>query len=220
MNLKLAIFLSLIASLSFSSFAIKNHGNQVMYKYTDAQGMSIISNTLPPDAANNGYVILNAQGHEQEKVAPKLSDEALKQILEQKKIEAARALEQEKQTKETESLLQMFNSVDDIRQSRQEQTASIEILEKITFETIKHIEEQVAQTQKIVLFYQKKKQPIPSDLNQTLAKYQQLLAKNTLFLKQKQAEKQRIKAQYEHMIQRFLEIKAHPSLNHQESLPK
>lgn len=210
MKLKLAIFLSLLASVSFSSFAIKKHENQVMYKYIDAQGMSVISNTLPPEAANTGYTILNAQGYEQEKVPPKVNDETLKKIVEQKKIEAAQALEQEKQTKETESLLKMFNSVEDIKQSKQDQTNSIEVLEKITLETIKHIEEQLTQAQKRAVAYQAKKQPIPVSLSDAIKKHQQLITKNKLFLKQKQAEKKRIQDQYDLMIQRFLTIKAHP----------
>ncbi len=212
MKLKLAIFLSLLASLSFSSFAIKKHENKVMYKYIDAQGASVISNTLPPEAANKGYTILNAQGYEQEKVDPKLNNETLQKIVEQKKIEATRALEAEKHTQETQALLKMFNSVEDIKQSKQEQTNSIEVLEKITLETIKHIEEQLAQAQQLALTYQAKKQLIPSSLSKTIAKHQQLITKNTLFLKQKQAEKKRLQDQYDLMIQNFITIKAHPQL--------
>jgi len=220
MKLKLAIFLSLIASLSFSSFAIKNQQreNTLMYKYQDAQGHTVISNTLPPEAASKGYIILNSMGYEQQKVAPQLSNDAVQTLMQQKQNQAMQAAEQEKQNKANEALLKMFNSVEDIKQSKQDQINSIEILENITKETIKHLEEQLKQNQKSASDYQAKKQGIPSDLKNIILKQQELIKKNNLFLQSKQQEKRRIETQYNEMIERFSAIKQEASSPNTPSL--
>lgn len=198
MRLLFTSVLVLVLSLPFSILATEKSPKrtQVMYKYTDEQNVTIISNTLPPEIVNKGYSILNSQGREQEKVEPRLSNHSIEETL-----------KQESNTKDNSTLLKMFDNVEEIQQSKKEKITAIENIEQITLENIKHVEERIQYIKKMIVDYQAKKQPIPVELNQRILDHKQIIRDNFAFLNRKKIEKKRIGDQYDTMIKNFQTIK-------------
>lgn len=198
--------------ISCLSFAADNPNHKasdkIMYKYTDEHGATFISNDLPPEIADKGYTILNALGQIKEVIPPKLSEAELIKETKQKKLETAQAQQAQKQAEKDNALLKMFTSIEDIEQSKNEQIASITILETITLDNIKRVENQLTTLKKAALVYQAKKQTIPAILDQSIKTSEQQIADNKQFLQRKQEEKNQLKEQYAHIIERFKTVKA------------
>ena len=57
-----------------------------MYRFVDENGKTVVSSTLPPEVSQKGYQIINEMGIVLETVAPRKTDEQLRQ----EKLEAQR----------------------------------------------------------------------------------------------------------------------------------
>lgn len=203
MKLLFAPLLVLVLLLPLSILATEpashKHSTQVMYKYTDENNVTIISNTLPPEIIDKGYIILNAYGREQETVAPHSANGPI--------IET-RTKEQLPPIKDYNTLLKMFDSVEEIEQSKQEQIKAIEGIENMALENIKHTQERIEYTKKMITNYQVSNQKVPSYLNERILHHQKMIQENKAFLVRKKIDKQRVEDQYNMMIKDFKTIKS------------
>lgn len=84
-----------------------------MYRYQSENGRTVMSNTLPADAAKRGYEILNSKGRVIETVAPAPTEE---EIAEQERREAERKKAEEAARKQQEldrQLLRLYSHPDE-----------------------------------------------------------------------------------------------------------
>lgn len=82
--------------------------NAQMYRYTDAQGQVVISNTIPQEATKRGYDILGSNGRVVETVPPAPTEEEIAA----RKAEKKRQQELERQREQDELLLKRYSHPD------------------------------------------------------------------------------------------------------------
>ena len=82
--------------------------NAQMYRYTDAQGQVVISNTIPQEATKRGYDILGSNGRVVETVPPAPTEEEIAA----RKAEKKRQQERERQREQDELLLKRYSHPD------------------------------------------------------------------------------------------------------------
>lgn len=184
------------------------------YRYKDSQGNTVMSNNLPPDAANQGYEVISPRGNVLEKIPPRKSEQELvKEIAEKEKREALdqkRETERQKaleQAQKDEILLKSFSSEADITRSRDDKIAAIEVLETITKDNIKRLEKQLSEANQMVTTLEQKKSVVPVGLKKTIADTQRQIRENQIFLENKAIEKENIHKSYQDLINRFQQLK-------------
>lgn len=82
--------------------------NAQMYRYTDAQGQVVISNTIPQEATKRGYDILGSNGRVVETVPPAPTEAEIAA----RKAEKKRQQELERQREQDELLLKRYSHPD------------------------------------------------------------------------------------------------------------
>ena len=92
--------------------------NKRMYRFVDENGKTVVSSTLPPEVSQNGYEIINEMGVVLQVVAPRKTDEQLRQeALEAKQLEAERLMQLE-QEKLDAILINSYSDISDIERAR------------------------------------------------------------------------------------------------------
>lgn len=213
--MKIWINISLFLSLLVSSTLCLAEEAAAYYRYKDKDGNIVMSSTLPPEYANDGYEMLNSSGSVIETVAPRKSDaeiqkEAanLKQLeIEKQKAELQQQKDQAQQHKD-EILLKSFNSQQDIERARDDKIASIKVLEEIVIENMDGLERQLSVAKNAAATYQQGGQAVPEKLQKTIDSSIRQIQDNKAFLERKEAEKKEIAEKYQALIQRFQEIQA------------
>lgn len=110
-----------------------------MYRYKDDSGQMVISNTVPQEAADRGYEILNSQGRVVDRVAPAPTEEELRQREEQKR----QAKEAEEQRKRDRALLRRYSHPDDAVRALHRKISELEGLNQLKRGNISVIESQL-----------------------------------------------------------------------------
>lgn len=205
---RIMLFLALSIGITYGLPAFADTGNY--YKYKDDNGHTIISSTLPPEAANQGYQIVSPMGTIVETVDPKKSAEELNnEAILQKQKEAAeqesnKLREQEKaQAQKDDILLKSFSSAQDIERARNDKLASIQVLEQIMRESMIGLEKQLQDAKTAAVSYQTSNKPIPEKIQKTIQESERQIKENTTYLERKSLEKKEIHTKYQQLLDRF-----------------
>lgn len=183
------------------------------YRYKDKDGSLVMSSELPPEAANNGYDVLNSMGEVIEKVPPRKTEAELQKEAENQKLLQSQKQQDElkreqakEQNRKDEILLKSFNSAADIERARSDKIASIIVLEEIMKENLHGLKKQLAEAQGAAATYQESKQPIPPKLQTTIDNTLRQIKESNSFLERKQNEKKEIDLKYKAILDRFMEL--------------
>lgn len=186
-----------------------------IYRYRDANGKTMMTNTLPPEATELGYDILNDDGTVQETVPPPKTPEQIaeetRQQAEAAKAEQAREAQKllDAQQKEQDRvLLQSFSAEEDLVRSRDEKIASIKVLQEITEQNIAHLEKKLQEIKEDIKIFEAKNQIIPEKVAAQLKATEQQLTDNQNFVANKKLEIENIRDKFQAMIERYRLLKA------------
>ena len=211
-----------IQRLSFHLFSLflfllgfPSHAQELsFYKYTDDQGITVISNTLPPSMANNGYTIVTARGNVLKTIEPKRTPEEIaktKLLEEEKAKENERKAQEEKdkleQARKDNVLLQTFTTADDIETLKKDKCSSIEILIGIAQGNIARLQEQLDGSKKSAETFEKSGKPIPKDLQERIKITYTQIQSNKTFLVKKEQEHSQITQMFDEMKSRYNKLK-------------
>ncbi|MBI2790608.1 MAG: hypothetical protein HYX61_01505 [Gammaproteobacteria bacterium] len=184
-----------------------------LYRYKDKDGHPVITNTLPPEVADQGYEIISPRGNVIETISPAKNKEELakeREALEKQKQEAIKAENDRKQAeiqaKKDDILLKSFTNEQDIVRSRDEKLASIDVLVEITNENISRLQKQLNDANTSKTAYEKSNQPVPDSLKKTIEESQRQILENQAFLERKKIEKDEITSKYQSLIDRFQKL--------------
>ncbi|MGD9592024.1 MAG: hypothetical protein AB7V32_05855 [Candidatus Berkiella sp.] len=185
------------------------------YRYKDAQGHPVITNSLPAEVADQGYDIISPRGNVIKTISPAKSKEELaadNEALEKKRQADLQVIEDKKkaetQAKKDDILLKSFSNEEDITRSRDEKIASIEVLEQIMRENLNRLNKQLKQASDTKAGYEKAGQALPEALKKTILETERQIKDNEAFLQRKKVEKNGIHTKYEGLIKRFHELNA------------
>lgn len=199
--------------LLIASISLNAHANTIeYYRYQDESGNNVISSTIPPEFANQGYDIVSPRGNVLRHVPPKRTPAEIeaekKQLAEMEKAKrlAEQTAEQQKeQAQKDKILLQMFSSVEDVERSRDQKLHAIKVLEGITEESISRQKEILEQEQQEADAIGQNGS-VPEKLKERIEKTKANILDSEQFLKKKEKEKEEIHNQYQKLIERFKKI--------------
>ncbi|MEX2474768.1 DUF4124 domain-containing protein [Marinobacter sp.] len=117
---------SLVASASFLLLAATVVDAR-MYRYTDENGQTAISNTVPQDASRRGYDILNSQGRLIESVEPAPTEEEIAA----REAEKEREQERQRQQEQDQKLLKRFSHPDEAVRAMHRKIGELEGLNQL-----------------------------------------------------------------------------------------
>ncbi|WP_372988155.1 DUF4124 domain-containing protein [Marinobacter sp.] len=106
MGNRLSVYFSALLLVAAMGASLPAHAQ--MYRYTDAQGQVVISNTIPQEATKRGYDILGSNGRVVETVPPAPTKEEIAA----RKAEEKRQQERERQREQDELLLKRYSHPD------------------------------------------------------------------------------------------------------------
>ncbi|MFI2811194.1 MULTISPECIES: hypothetical protein [Microbulbifer] len=113
--MKISTVWPLLVVLALPALAIAKQDGQVLYRYTDENGVQVIDDLVPPRYVAGGYEIITPSGRVLKEVPPELTGAAL--------AEKKRRLEREKTDRE---LLKRYSSVADIESARDRKLAIVQ----------------------------------------------------------------------------------------------
>lgn len=102
----------LVCSSSFAAGTDNKDKDKVFYRYVNAQGIKVVSQSIPPLSVRNGYEVISVNGDVLRSVAPSPSDADAERVAQDRK--AAKA-----QEKIDQQLRRSYSSVADIESAKQ-----------------------------------------------------------------------------------------------------
>lgn len=206
--MKLAVLLSLCLYAT-SSLAEEAQ----FFRYTDQNGETVITQTLPPEASRLGYDVVAPNGQVIKHMPPPKTPEELKK---EKDLEALKEKEKqlaeehqkqlEMQSKKDALLFELFTSKEDIMRSRDEKIEANDSLIRFTQDNIARQTKQLEDAKTQIKELNQANKPIPKTLDIFVNETQKNIEANNTYLTQKQQEKQNIYTQYQDFLNRFEKI--------------
>jgi hypothetical protein len=121
------------------------------YKYINEQGVVVLSNTIPPELAHNGYTIMNPDGSIRKVVPAELTAAQIEERDRKKSEEDAAKEAREARKRKDDELLKLYASTADVEDARDRKLRSIDTVIATTKANIvrlkqqkQHLEEQAA----------------------------------------------------------------------------
>jgi hypothetical protein len=112
--------------LLLALFGIPMAASAELYRYLNEDGVTVLNNTIPPTAVQNGYTILDNKGRVLEVVPRALTPEEMRQ--QEGELAESQSLAQEQQDRKDadENLLILYGTPEDVERARDTELASIE----------------------------------------------------------------------------------------------
>lgn len=206
---------ALLLALALTLPSLQSYAGNI-YHFTDENGVSTLSKTLPPYAAQQGYEILDdktlrviervltrtetIEQHNAEQVI------AQKKQLKQEQLEELKRLEKEQKIMD-QNLLDSYPSVQNLIKTRDGQLAAINKQIEDTRTQQKHLQEKLHKLQQTAAEQELSGQPISRKLNQRIEATQKENVDNQLHLDALQNDNINSSQQYEHDLIRLRQLK-------------
>lgn len=179
-----------------------------MYKWTDKDGNVHFSDQIPPEAVEYGREKFNDQGIAVEKVDRAATAEELAAQREAERIAAEEARRAEEQAKADATLIASYASEDDlVRAFDQRMDLLSQTIEARRIE-IAAREQSLAKLVAQAADLERGGRPVSDALKQMIASEQNEIARQRVFLENKDKEREQIKTDHERQLARFREAMA------------
>lgn len=175
-------------------------GEKVFYRYVNAEGVKVLRDALPPEAAQKGYEIVGINGVVLKVVPPALSGDAAAQMAEQK----ARQLAQEESDA---ALLRRYSTVEDIEAAKLRKLSDLEASMSILTSNMNTVQNQIRQEYTRGAGYERRGQPVPNTVHQNLDNFQRELEETKEKFIQREWEYEEVAEKFEQDKVRFNEIR-------------
>ncbi|MFA0810418.1 hypothetical protein [Microbulbifer epialgicus] len=172
---------------------------QVLYRYTDRQGILVLNEMVPPEYVAGGYEILNLSGRVLEVVPPQLSPE---------EYEAQR--QQEAQKEADRKLTKRYNSVADIESARKRKLAIVEQDMAIMRSNISSLGRQIAEEEASAARTQRGGREVAPELLQRIVDLRKEVSVLRERLSRRADEAFSINQEFDKAAARYAEIMAKP----------
>lgn len=136
-----------------------------MYRYENEQGKTVIGNTLPREAKDKGYEILNDQGRVIEKIPPPPTEEEIAERKREKAKERRRRQKEKERRKRDKRLLRQYSSPDDVVRALHRKLRERFSAVKLKLGNINSINNQIADQQSRAANLERSGQDIPDALH-------------------------------------------------------
>ncbi len=189
------------------AFAARNPDAKIrMYKYQDADGLTIIKDHLPSDVVARGYTIVDKYGNPIEVVPPVKTVE--EKAEEKRRLKAAKAEQKriQRQLRIDNELLRQFTTPVDLERARDNQIKSIQVEIGIRASNTHRIKKQLKKYQTNAANFERRGQPVPVALEDNIQLSLSQIEESEAFITLKNNEQEVIRTRFERDIKRFEEL--------------
>ncbi|PAV24597.1 uncharacterized protein DUF4124 [Tamilnaduibacter salinus] len=170
-----------------------------MYRYTDENGKTVISNTVPSNASERGYDILNSQGRVIERVEPAPTEEEI----EARKARQERKAQQEAQRKQDAELLRTYSHPDDAVRALRRKLEERRSLVQLKRGNISVVRSQLAEQEQRAADMERAGQTVSEAVTERIDRLQSRIKEIRSEIEEQQAETRVIREEYEEKIRRL-----------------
>lgn len=142
-----------------------------MYRYYNAKGQLVVSSTLPQEAVQRGYEVLDRQGNLIKEVEAAPSPEDLEAIRERKE----KMRERQRQKQEDERLLRLYAGPDDAIRARDRQIEALRLNIGYSSNNIDQVEEKLSEEISAAARFERQGREVPEQIQTTINRYQRQL---------------------------------------------
>lgn len=194
-SLLLAAVLAAGAPATVCAAGETEFGGDVLYRYTDENGVQVLNDAVPPRYVAGGYEVLGRSGRVLKVVPPQRTGEELK---EQKRRRA--------QEKADRKLLKRYNSVADIESARSRKLATVEQDMAIMRSNIATLGNQIEQEEAKAARTQRNGGEVTPELLQRIEDLRREVEVVRERLQRREAEAERLDEEFDRAAARFAEI--------------
>lgn len=201
---------------SAANAAQPKSGPGMLYRYVDENGNTVVKDYLPPEIVPKGYTILNQYGQTLE-VVPPVKTKA--ELAEEKRLKAQQAAEERAKrdaARRDAQLIRQFSTVEDIMRARDTQLSALDVQISIRNGQTTLLTSQLEEMQRHAADYERRGQPVPSQLLKDIQESQRQIDDNKGFVDIQNTEKKRIADRFKDDIVRFKELQAQRLLRRRE----
>jgi len=174
-----------------------------LYRYTNAEGVTVVDYKVPAEYVRNGYEVLNSAGIVVKVVPRELTDEEKKVFSAQQEIEAAARAEEQRLREWDESLLLRYSSVEDIEAARERALRELRIRLSILKSNKRSIKQQVENYQAQAADLERSGQEVDVARIRAIEDMQAEIESTERSINDRAREIEDVSAAYERDIERF-----------------
>ena len=190
-----------------------------LYRYTDASGVPVMNDRLPPEAIKNGYEVLNDQGVVVRVVPAQMTPEEVAELDEQTARERAAREAKALQEQKDQLLLMRYSSISDIEAARERALQSIRIRVSILRSNIRSMVQQVENYQAEAANIERAGGTVDQERMDAVESVRKRLASTQRQLADRELEMEQVKADYQIDIDRFQHLLDQVELRRKMSNP-
>ena len=174
-----------------------------LYRYNDAKGHPVISNTMPDDAVSRGYEVLDSSGHVVERIAPAPTAEELRQKAQEEAQAKARQQQEKQQEKSDALLLRTYSSPDDAVRALYRKMQEMHSLIRLKQSNIAILQGQLAQEQEKAANLERSGQKVPAAALERMQHLKEQMASVKQEVRDQRREVAQVRKNYEDKISRL-----------------
>ncbi len=178
-----------------------------MYRWTDGNGKVHYSDKIPVQHKHRGHTQLNQQGVVVNRVKSSLTPAQQQHRVQEKKLRLLQQEFQRQRHDRDQSLLEQFDSADDLIMTRDGKTAKIERSIDIMTKRSNSVGESLAKQQKRIDAIQARGKPVSVDMIQKLLRLRHSIKESDAEIAQAEVKKQQLHDLYTQDLQRYRHLK-------------
>ena len=178
------------------------------YRFQDSDGRLVVKDYLPNSAIKTGYEVINETGRVIQRVPPIKTEEEkeaerirLEQIAKQKEKER-------EMRKHDRLLLSQYRTIEDIKRTEENQTASLEVNIAILTNHNNSLEKKLSDLQSSAANFERKGAAVPQSILTQIKATKEQIAQNNSSIEGYKEQVAAIKEQFKNDLVRFKELKA------------
>lgn len=178
-----------------------------VYRYTNAQGATVINDTIPPEYVDKGYEVITYQGEVITVVPPQLTAEERRKRWEENEAQRQQAAERERLRQWDESLLLRYSTVDEIKQAKHRAIQVIDVAIGLNKSNVKRLKTDIEQQQAEAADIERRGEQLTEARQATLIAFKNELQLVLDAIERREQEKIDVAVQYDADIDRFVALK-------------
>lgn len=199
---------SILATILLSMLFTANILAAKFYRFVDENGKKVVSSTLPPEMSQKGYEIVNEMGVIIETVAPRKTEEQLRQeLLNKVKLEAERKRQKDQEQLDT-ILINSYTDISDIERARDSELIAKDRDVMLLKQNIRRLTRLLEDTQTRAARDERLGKKLSSKLQKEVKNFKKRIAQEGEEVLKVEDHKVRIEQRYASSIIRFSELKA------------
>jgi chromosome segregation ATPase len=173
-----------------------------MYRFQSDSGSTMMTNTLPREAIENGYQVLDKNGRVIRSVEPAMTE------AERQKLKARQQAERERERQQArdEELLRLYAGPDDARRARDRQIEALKLNISYTRNTIEQTRDKLEEEVSAAARYERQGKEVPESITAAIDRFQRQIDDQQNEIDQYQKDIKSVTQRFEPIIERLRTI--------------